>query len=80
MTVAIKVDGDGSSSMDEVASAQSTVDGESKIEWQHASVTISGASASTVISLSPANPDPYISNPERGQNRWYLDNIKIVVK
>ena len=80
MTVAIRVDGDGSVSQDEVTSAQSTVDGESKIEWQHASVSINGAGASTVISLSPANPDPYVSNPDRGQNRWYLDNIKIVVK
>ena len=80
MTLVIKVEGDGSAAVDEFTSAQSTVDGESKIEWQHASVTISGASASTRIFLAPANPDPRISNPDRGQNRWYLDNIKIVAK
>ena len=39
-----------------------------------------GAGAGTRIFLAPANPDPRISNPDRGQNRWYLDNIKIVVK
>ena len=80
MTLAIKVEGDGSPAEDELASAQSTVDGESKIEWQHASVTINGAGANTRIFLAPANPDPRISNPDRGQNRWYLDNIKIVTK
>ena len=80
MTLVIKVEGDGSPATDEFTSAQSTVDGESKIEWQHASVTINGAGAGTRIFLAPANPDPRISNPDRGQNRWYLDNIKIVVK
>ena len=80
MTLVIKVDGDGTPAVSEFTSAQSTVEGESKIEWQHASVTINGASANTRIFLAPANPDPRISNPDRGQNRWYLDNIKIVTK
>ncbi|MCH5173283.1 MAG: hypothetical protein J1D85_03625 [Bacteroidales bacterium] len=80
MTLAIVVEGSGSYNGGEIESGQSKVDGESKIEWQHATVTISGASSNTRISISPANADPKISNPERGQNRWYLDNIKIVTK
>ena len=80
MTLVLKVEGGGSYNGDELTSAQSTADGESKIEWQHASVTISGATADTRISISPANGDPKVSNPDRKQNRWYLDNIKIVVK
>jgi hypothetical protein len=80
MTLVINVEGGGTYGGDELTSAQSTVDGESKIEWQHASATISGATAGTRISISPANGDPKVSNPDRKQNRWYLDNIKIVVK
>ena len=79
MTLVVNVSGDGSYAGNEITSGQPDGD-ESKIEWQHASATINGAGANTVISISPANPDPYISNPARGQNRWYLDNIKVVVK
>ena len=63
----------------ELTSAQPTADDQTKLEWQHASVTIPGATAETRITLRPTNPDPYTSNT-RGQNRWYLDNIKIVTK
>lgn len=80
MTLTIMVEGDGSYGGNEITSAQSTVEGESKIEWQHASVTISGASSNTRISIAPANADPKVSNPDRKQNRWYLDNIKIVTQ
>ena len=59
----------------EVTSAQS-VDTPSNIEWQHATVKLKGATAKTVLHIRPTNPDPYTSNT-RGQNRWYLDNIKI---
>lgn len=63
----------------ELTSAQPTAEDQTKLEWQHASVTINGATAETRITLRPTNSDPYVSNT-RGQNRWYLDNIKIVTK
>ena len=59
-------------------SAQSIVDGESHLAWQHVSVTLTGATAETVLTIRPTNADPSKSNPERSQNRWYLDNIKII--
>ncbi len=64
----------------ELTSAQPTADDLTKLEWQHASVTIEGATADTRIILRPTNVDPYVSNAARGQNRWYLDNIKIVTR
>ena len=63
----------------ELTSAQPTDDDLTKLEWQHASVTINGVGSDTRIVLRPTNVDPYVSNT-RGQNRWYLDNIKIVTK
>lgn len=73
-------DATGTTVSEECTSAQSTVDGESKIEWQKASVILKGATSATVIKIRPTNVNPYVSNPERGQNRFYLDNIKISVK
>ena len=78
MTLTILVDGDGSYAGGEITSAQSTESGASKIEWQHAKVTVSGVSPTTRLSICPTNADPKVSNPDRNQNRWYLDNIKIV--
>ncbi len=76
MTLTAEVAGGEST---ELNSTQPTADDLTKLEWQHASVTINGATADTRITLRPTNSDPYVSNT-RGQNRWYLDNIKIVVK
>lgn len=76
MTLTAAVDGGEST---ELTSAQPTADDLTKLEWQHASVTINGATAETRITLRPTNSDPYVSNT-RGQNRWYLDNIKVVTK
>ena len=59
-------------------SAQSQVDGESKIEWQHASVVLTDATAETVLTIRPTYADPDKQNKARHQNRWYLDNIKII--
>ena len=59
-------------------SAQSTVDGESHIEWQHATVILTGATAETVLTIRPTYADPDKQNKVRHQNRWYLDNIKII--
>ena len=66
------------STSDEIDSNQSKVDTESHLAWQHASVVLNGATAETVITIRPTNPDPKTSN-SRGQNRWYLDNIKVTV-
>jgi hypothetical protein len=67
----------GTSTSEEVESTQSTVDGESHIVWQHASVVLTGATAETIITIRPTNADPAIQNSARKQNRWYLDNIKV---
>lgn len=76
MTLTAAVSGGEST---ELTSTQPTAEDQTKLEWQHASVTINGATAETRITLRPTNSDPYVSNT-RGQNRWYLDNIKIVTK
>ncbi|MBE6235804.1 MAG: hypothetical protein E7112_06190 [Bacteroidales bacterium] len=58
-------------------SSQSTVDGESAIQWQHVCIILDGATAETVLTIRPTNADPDVQNAARHQNRWYLDNIKI---
>ena len=61
-----------------VESAQSTVDGESHLSWQHASIVLNGATAETILTIRPTEPDPSVQNSARKQNRWYLDNIKVI--
>ncbi|MBQ1717629.1 MAG: hypothetical protein II031_00565, partial [Bacteroidales bacterium] len=63
----------------ELSSTQPTEGDQTKLEWQHASASFNGITAESRIVLHPTNVDPYVSNT-RGQNRWYLDNIKIVVR
>ena len=70
----------GAATSAELESAQSTVDGESHIEWQHVVVELNGATAETILTIRPTNADPDIQNAARHQNRWYLDNIKISTK
>ncbi|MBR0083803.1 MAG: BACON domain-containing protein [Bacteroidales bacterium] len=77
MTLTAEIQGGAS---EELSSTQPTDGDQTKLEWQHASVTFSGVTAESRISLHPTNVDPYVSNSARGQNRWYLDNIKIVTK
>lgn len=55
-------------------------EGYTSLAWQHAEVRLNGANAHTRITIRPTYNDPSITNPYRGQNRWYLDNIKIVTK
>lgn len=69
-----------SNKSEELTSKQITTDGESKLEWQNASVVLKGATSATVLTIRPTNIDAKISNPERDQNRFYLDDIKISVK
>ena len=76
MTLTAEVQGGAS---EELTSSQPTADDQTKLEWQHATVTFSGVTSASRIALHPTNVDPYVSNT-RGQNRWYLDNIKIVTK
>ena len=59
-------------------SAQSTENGKSKLAWQHATVILTEATAETVLTIRPTYADPSRQNPDRSQNRWYLDNIKII--
>lgn len=61
----------------EIDSAQSKEDGKSHLEWQHVRLVLKGATAETVLTIRPTNADPHVQNPDRDQNRWYLDNIKI---
>ena len=74
MTLTVEADGVTT----DLTSEQPTEGDQTKLEWQHATVIISGVKADTRIILRPTNTDPYVSNSARGQNRWYLDNIKIV--
>ncbi|MCR5519473.1 MAG: hypothetical protein K6F21_03995, partial [Bacteroidales bacterium] len=77
MTLSINVEGGGEYVGGEIESAQSQVDGESRIEWQHVSVVLNDIGPESRIVISPTNPNPITSNT-RKQNRWYLDNILIV--
>lgn len=61
----------------ELVSAQSTADSDSHLAWQHVSIALNGATSETVLTIRPTNADPTVQNPDRKQNRWYLDNIKI---
>jgi hypothetical protein len=59
-------------------SAQSTVDGESHLAWQHVSIVLNGATAETVLTIRPTEADPSVQNPSGKRNRWFLDNIKVI--
>lgn len=59
-------------------SAQSQEAEKSKIEWQHVSIVLTEATAETVLTIRPTYADPDKQNKARHQNRWYLDNIKII--
>lgn len=61
----------------EIESSQPTEGDVTVLEWQHASIRIIGATPSTRITIRPTNYDPSVSNKDRRQNRWYLDNIKV---
>ena len=59
-------------------SAQSQEAEKSKIEWQHVSIVLTEATPETVLTIRPTYADPDKQNKARHQNRWYLDNIKII--
>jgi len=60
-----------------IESAQPTEGDQTRLEWQHAKVKILGATPSTRITIRPTNADPEVTST-RKQNRWYLDNIRVV--
>ena len=60
-----------------IESTQPTEGDLTKLEWQHATVRILGATPSTRITIRPTNADPTVTST-RKQNRWYLDNIRVV--
>ena len=59
-----------------IESTQPTEGDLTKLEWQHATVRILGATPSTRITIRPTNADPSVTST-RKQNRWYLDNIRV---
>ncbi len=59
-------------------SSQSQEKESSHLEWQHVTVILTEATAETVLTIRPTYADPDKQNPARHQNRWYLDNIKII--
>ena len=82
MTLTVTVSGGGTieatgtETSGEIESGQSK-ENPTKLEWQHASVKIKGATSATRITIRPTNYDPDVSNSARHQNRWYLDNIVV---
>ena len=60
-----------------IESAQPTEGDLTKLEWQHAKLRILGATPETRITIRPTNNDPKVTS-SRDQNRWYLDNIRVV--
>ena len=67
----------GTETSGEIRSGQPTEGDLTVLEWQHAKVRIVGATSSTRITIRPTNANPSISST-RNQNRWYLDNIRVV--
>ena len=59
-------------------SAQSQEAEKSEIEWQHVSIVLTEATPETVLTIRPTYADPDKQNKTRHQNRWYLDNIKVI--
>ena len=54
--------------------------GEGTIVWQHAQVFLEGIGPESRIIIHPTHTDPSVSNPDRRQNRWYIDNVKLIAK
>ena len=69
----------GTEISDEIVSGQVVTDGgTTSLAWQTVELSIKGATSATRITIRPTNNDPDVTNSARHQNRWYLDNIKVV--
>ena len=77
-TTAGKFEQTGLAMSEQLESTQSTESKKSHLAWQHATVILTEATAQTVLTIRPTYADPDRQNPDRHQNRWYLDNIKII--
>lgn len=77
-TTAGKFEQTGIAMSEQLESTQSTESKQSHLAWQHATVILTEATAQTVLTIRPTYADPDRQNPERHQNRWYLDNIKVI--
>ena len=77
-TTAGKFEQTGIAVSEALESTQSTESKQSHLAWQHATVILTEATAQTVLTIRPTYADPDRQNPERHQNRWYLDNIKVI--
>ena len=83
MTVSVeatagKFEQTGTAMSEPLESSQSTESKNSHLAWQHATVILTEATAQTVLTIRPTYADPDRQNPDRHQNRWYLDNIKVI--
>ena len=77
-TTAGKFEQTGIAMSEQLESTQSTESKQSHLAWQHATVILTDATAETVLTIRPTYADPDRQNPDRHQNRWYLDNIKVI--
>ena len=77
-TTAGKFEQTGTAMSEALESTQSTEAKQSHLAWQHATVILTEATAQTVLTIRPTYADPDRQNPDRHQNRWYLDNIKVI--
>ena len=77
-TTAGKFEQTGIAVSEALESTQSTASQQSHLAWQHATVILTEATAQTVLTIRPTYADPDRQNPARHQNRWYLDNIKVI--
>ena len=77
-TTAGKFEQTGTAMSEPLESSQSTESKNSHLAWQHATVILTEATAQTVLTIRPTYADPHRQNPDRDQNRWYIDNIKII--
>ena len=77
-TTAGKFEQTGIAVSEALESTQSTEAKQSHLAWQHATVILTEATAQTVLTIRPTYADPDRQNPDRHQNRWYLDNIKVI--
>ena len=77
-TTAGKFEQTGIAVSEPLESTQSTESKMSHLAWQHATVILTEATAQTVLTIRPTYADPDRQNPDRHQNRWYLDNIKVI--
>ena len=58
-----------------VSNEFSTTQEKGKLAWQHASVTLKGVTSETRIKIRPTHMS---DGAGASQQRWHLDNIKIV--